>query len=191
MTACPSLKRIHHVAYRCRDARETVEWYEKTLGMTYTTAFAEDHVPSTGAFDPYMHVFLDCGGGNVLAFFELPNQPDMGKDPNTPAWVQHIAFEVADVDALLAAKTHLEGQGISVLGPTYHGVFRSIYFFDPNGHRLELACNIGTEAQAAELRELAPVMLAEWSETKRAPRHAAWLHEDPDADRNKVPGEHA
>lgn len=181
MTAPFALSRIHHVAYRCRDARQTVEWYENVLGMTYVSAFSEDHVPSTGAYDPYMHVFLDCGGGNVLAFFELPEQPDMGHDPNTPQWVQHIAFEVADVEALLAAKQHIEGLGIDVLGPTFHGIFRSIYFFDPNGHRLELACNIGTGDQLAELKRVAPLMLAEWSETKKAPRHADWLHTDPDA----------
>ena len=176
MTAPFSLKRIHHVAYRCKDARETVAFYEAVLGMTYTTAFAEDHVPSTGEYDPYMHVFLDCGGGNVLAFFELPNQPEMGRDEKTPAWVQHLAFEVADVAALLAAKAHIEGLGIDVLGPTYHGIFRSIYFFDPNGHRLELACNIGTPDQYAELRRVAPAMLEEWSQTKKAPHHADWLH---------------
>jgi hypothetical protein len=127
-----------------------------------------------------MHIFLDCGGGNVIAFFELPNQPEMGKDPNTPAWVQHIAFEVADLDALLAAKAHIEAQGIDVVGPTFHGIFRSIYFFDLNGHRLELACNIGTAEQVAELKRVAPLMLQEWSETKKAPRHADWLHIDPD-----------
>jgi catechol 2,3-dioxygenase-like lactoylglutathione lyase family enzyme len=181
MTTQPVLQRIHHVAYRCRDARETVEWYGRVLGMAYTTAFAEDHVPSTGEFDPYMHVFLDAGGGNVLAFFELPGQPDMGRDPNTPAWVQHIAFEVADEAALLDAKAHLQAQGIEVLGPTYHGIFKSIYFFDPNGHRLELAYNIGTDEQHAELRDLAPRMLEEWSRTRRAPRHAEWLHKDPAA----------
>ena len=178
----PTLKRIHHVAYRCRDAAETVEWYEQTLGMTYTTAFAEDHVPSTGAYDPYMHVFLDCGGSNVLAFFELPNQPEIGKDPNTPAWVQHIAFELENEAELLSAKEHLEGQGIDVLGPTWHGIFKSIYFFDPNGHRLELACNIGTAEQYAELKAVAPAMLAEWRETKQAPKHAAWLHQPPGDD---------
>jgi catechol 2,3-dioxygenase-like lactoylglutathione lyase family enzyme len=177
----PVLRRIHHVAYRCHDARATVEWYERMLGMHYTTAFAEDHVPSTGEFDPYMHVFLDCGGGNVLAFFELPNQPPMDRDPNTPAWVQHLAFEVADEAALLAAKAHLEAQGVPVLGPTYHGIFKSIYFFDPNGHRLELACNIGTAEQQAELTALAPVMLEEWSRTRRAPRQAAWLHQPQEA----------
>lgn len=178
MTA-PRLSRIHHVAYRCNDAKATVEWYERVLGMTYTTAFAEDHVPSTGAYDPYMHVFLDCGGGNVVAFFELPEQPAMGRDPHTPAWVQHLAFEVEDEAALLAAKAHIEAQGIDVLGPTWHGIFKSIYFFDPNGHRLELACNIGTPEQYAEMKTLAPVMLEEWSRTKRAPRHAAWLHAEP------------
>lgn len=178
MTA-PSLKRIHHVAYRCKDAKATVEWYSRVLGMDYTTAFAEDKVPSTGEDDPYMHIFLDAGGGNVLAFFELPQQPEMGRDQNTPAWVQHLAFEVEDEAALLAAKAHVEAQGIEVLGPTYHGIFRSIYFFDPNGHRLELACNIGTPEQYNELRSLAPIMLEEWNETKRAPRYAAWLHEEP------------
>ena len=181
MTQAPELKRIHHVAYRCNDAKETVEWYSRVLGMTYTTAFAEDKVPSTGEDDPYMHVFLDCGGGNVLAFFELPGQPAMGRDPNTPAWVQHLAFEVEDMAALLTAKAHIEAQGIDVLGPTFHGVFRSIYFFDPNGHRVELACNIGTEEQYAELKRVAPLMLEEWSQTKRAPRHAEWLHKDPAA----------
>ena len=180
MTAPVKLQRIHHVAYRCKDAKATAEWYAQVLGMEFTTAFAEDHVPSTGEYDPYMHIFLDCGGGNVLAFFELPNQREMGKDPNTPAWVQHIAFEVADMDALLAAKAHIEAQGIDVVGPTFHGIFRSLYFFDPNGHRLELACNIGTVEQVAELKRVAPLMLQEWSETKKAPRHADWLHVDPD-----------
>jgi catechol 2,3-dioxygenase-like lactoylglutathione lyase family enzyme len=181
MTQPPKLSRIHHVAYRCRDAAETVEWYRRVLGMEYTTAFAEDRVPSTGEEDPYMHVFLDAGGGNVLAFFELPTQPAMGRDPNTPIWVQHLAFEVESEAALLAAKTHVEAQGIPVLGPTYHGIFKSIYFFDPNGHRLELACNIGTPEQHAELKTLAPIMLEEWSRTRRAPRQAAWLHQEPKA----------
>jgi catechol 2,3-dioxygenase-like lactoylglutathione lyase family enzyme len=169
---------VHHVAYRCKNAKATVEWYQRMLGMTYTTAFAEDHVPSTGEYDPYMHVFLDVGNGNVLAFFELPQQAEMGRDANTPIWVQHLALRVASEDALLAAKAHLEAEGVDVLGPTHHGIFKSIYFFDPNGHRIELACDIGTDAQYAELRRVAPLMLDEWDQTKRAPRHADWLHEE-------------
>jgi catechol 2,3-dioxygenase-like lactoylglutathione lyase family enzyme len=168
---------VHHVAYRCHDAKQTVDWYGRMLGMRYTTAFAEDHVPSTGAYDPYMHVFLDAGNGNILAFFELPNQPMMGRDQNTPTWVQHLALKVSNIEQLLAAKQHLQAEGVEVLGPTHHGIFKSIYFFDPNGHRIELACDIGTDAQYTELRRVAPLMLDEWSVTKKAPQHANWLHE--------------
>ncbi|MEE4164331.1 MAG: VOC family protein [Woeseiaceae bacterium] len=171
------LKRIHHVAYRCKDAKETVEFYQRVLNMDFTVAFAEDQVPSTKEPDPYMHVFLDAGMGNVLAFFELPTKEPMDRDRNTPEWVQHIAFEVGSYDELLAAKKHIEAEGVEVLGPTNHGIFQSIYFFDPNGHRLELVANTNTPEQIEELKRVAPDMLEEWSRTKKAPRHAAWLHQ--------------
>jgi catechol 2,3-dioxygenase-like lactoylglutathione lyase family enzyme len=170
-------ERIHHVAYRCKDAKETVLWYEKMLHFTFQLAIAEDRVPSTKEPDPYMHVFLDAGGGNVLAFFELPTKPPMGRDPNTPEWVQHIAFRVRDRDTLLAYKAHLEAQGVNVLGVTDHGAFHSIYFFDPNGHRVELACpDPEEEATIKRLDAVKWDMLDEWSRTKRAPKHADFLH---------------
>lgn len=171
------LERIHHVAYRCNDARETAAFYRDTLEMGLVLAISEDRVPSTHARDPYMHVFLDAGGGNVLAFFELPHAPPMGRDTNTPAWVQHIAFKVRDLGALLAARERLRSQGLDVLGPTDHHIFQSIYFFDPNGHRIELVADTATDADLARLNEVAPAMLDEWSRTKQVVRHAAWLHE--------------
>ena len=171
------IKRIHHVAYRCKDAKKTVDWYVKYLNMDFVLAIAEDTVPSTGAYDPYMHVFLDAGNGNVLAFFELPLQPGMGRDQNTPEWVQHIAFRVKDRAELLEFKAHLEANGVDVLGVTDHGMFHSIYFFDPNGHRLELACPDPEEtAKIAQADAVKRAMLEEWSVTKRAPKHAAFLH---------------
>ena len=171
------LQKIHHVAYRCKDAKETVEWYEQHLGMRFVLAIAEDAVPSTKEPDPYMHVFLDAGAGNILAFFELPTRPPMGRDPNTPVWPQHIAFELESVDTLRETKARLEAAGIEVVGPTDHTLFQSIYFFDPNGHRLELAANTGTPEMYAKLDAVKRDMLNEWAQTKRAPRHAAWMHE--------------
>ena len=172
-----NIRKIHHVAYRCHDAKETVEWYRKHLDMDFVLAIAEDHVPSTQAPDPYMHVFMDAGGGNVLAFFELPNSPEMGRDSNTPEWVQHIALEVESVEVLETAKARLEAAGIAVIGVTNHTIFKSIYFFDPNGHRLELAANTGSPDMMKKLDEVKWDMLEEWSKTKRAPKHAAWMHE--------------
>lgn len=170
------IKRIHHVAYRCNDAQQTVAFYQRVMGMEFMLAIAEDRVPSTGELDPYMHVFLDAGGGNVLAFFELPNSPPAERDAATPAWVQHIAFEVDSLDALDAARRAAVAEGLSVIGPVDHTIFQSIYFFDPNGHRLEVTANTGTDAMYDRLRAVAPAMLEQWSRTRRAPRHAAWLH---------------
>ena len=47
------------------------------------------------------------------------------------------------MDSLLTAKARLEANGIDVLGPIDHTLFKSIYFFDPNGHRPELATKTG------------------------------------------------
>lgn len=170
------LQGIHHVAYRCIDAKATVEFYQRHLNMNFELAIAENKVPSTGEPDPYMHVFLDAGMGNVLAFFEVPNSKPMGRDPNTPLWVQHIAFKVVNLEVLLATKARLQAGGIEVIGPTDHTIFKSIYFFDPNGHRIELAANTGQPGMLTELKRVAPAMLEEWSRTKRAPQHASWLH---------------
>ena len=171
------IQRIHHVAYRCKDAKQTVEWYQKYLGMDFILAIAEDQVPSTKAPDPYMHVFLNAGSGNVLAFFELPNSPEMGRDENTPAWVQHIAFKIDSLEELDQVKARLQADGIEVVGPTDHTIFKSIYFFDPNGHRLELAWDCGTPRMMQMLDEVKWEMVKEWDLTKQAPKHAAWMHD--------------
>jgi glyoxylase I family protein len=171
------IQQIHHVAYRCKDAKETVAFYSRVMGMDLIGAIAEDKVPSTKAPDPYMHIFLDAGAGNILAFFELPNSPPMSRDPNTPDWVQHIAFQVSDVDALTAAKARAEADGLEVIGPTDHTIFKSIYFRDPNGHRLEVAAWTATPEQLSRMKEVAHAMVDEWAETKKPPRHTAWLHQ--------------
>ncbi|MEQ1612324.1 MAG: VOC family protein [Hyphomicrobiaceae bacterium] len=171
------IDQIHHVAYRCKDAKETVEFYKTVLNMDLLGAIAEDKVPSTKAPDPYMHIFLDAGMGNILAFFELPNSPPMGRDPNTPDWTQHIAFQVKDMDMLLEAKARAEAAGLDVVGPTDHSIFKSIYFWDPSGHRLEVAAWTTTPEQLARMKAVSLDMVEEWSRTKKPPRHNAWLHE--------------
>lgn len=172
-----NIKRIHHVAYRCNDARETVEWYGKYLNMDFVLAIAENEVPSTKEPDPYMHVFLDAGSDNILAFFELPTRAPMGRDPNTPLWVQHLALCVESVDDLEQTKIRLEADGIDVVGPTDHTIFKSIYFFDPNGHRIELTANTASAEMNRRLDEVKWDMLEEWTRTKKAPQHAQWMHD--------------
>lgn len=162
-------KKLHHAAFRCRDARETVEFYTGVLGLRFTHAMGEDHVPSTGKYSPHVHIFFEMEDGSHIAFFECPKDEGepSGRDPKTPAWIQHFAFEVADEATLLRAKGELEAKGVEVLGPTDHdGFIKSIYFLDPSGHRLELTartCHDPVRLQS--FIDEAPKVLELWEQT--------------------------
>jgi glyoxylase I family protein len=133
-----AIQKINHFAYRCKDAEETRHFYEDILGLPLLLVVREDYVPSTGEYNPYAHALFQMADGSCIAFFDLGDNIAPEPSPNTPAWVNHIALEVADREQLLAAKTRLEDHGIPVLGVTDHGIMNSIYFFDPNGLRVEL-----------------------------------------------------
>jgi catechol 2,3-dioxygenase-like lactoylglutathione lyase family enzyme len=45
-------KKLHHAGFRCKDARETVDFYTNVLGLKFSHAMGEDHVPSTGEYSP-------------------------------------------------------------------------------------------------------------------------------------------
>ena len=63
-------------------------------------------------------------------------------------------------------KARLEAHGVEVLGITDHHIFHSIYFFDPNGVRLELTAQLADEFQMLEESKTAHARLAEWTARK-------------------------
>ena len=129
---------LHHFAWRCRDAEETRHFYEDLLGLSLAHIIQEDRVPSTGAYCPYVHIFFELGDGSFIAFFDLGDDLAADPSPNTPSWVNHLALRVDSVENVHEAKRRLEAAGVEVVGVTDHGFIQSIYFFDPNGIRLEL-----------------------------------------------------
>lgn len=86
--------------------------------------------------------------------------------PNTPPWVNHIAFRVNTAQELEDTKTRLQAHGVQVLGVTDHHIFKSIYFFDPNGIRLELSAQLADTAQMQRESTTAHARLAEWTARK-------------------------
>ena len=168
----PAIHGLHHFAWRCRDAEETRHFYEDLLGLPLVHLIKADVVPSTGEFCPYVHIFFRLRDGSHLAFFDLGDDTVAAPSPNTPAWVNHIALRVSSRLELLQAKARLQAAGVEVIGVTDHHIIESIYFFDPNGIRLELTI---PSVSAAEMQRLAGVAhgdLAAWVAEKAARRSA-------------------
>jgi glyoxylase I family protein len=160
------IHQLHHFAYRARDAEETRHFYEDILGLPLYHIIQSDHVPSTGEYCPYTHFFFRLQDGSFIAFFDLGDDQAAEPSPNTPDWVNHISFRVDSMQALEDMKARLEANGVEVLGITDHHIFHSIYFFDPNGVRLELTAQKADEFEMLQESKTAHGRLKEWTALK-------------------------
>jgi len=120
---------VHHLALICKDAEETIKFYQEFLGFPLVELVENrDYAGSN-------HFFFDIGNHNLLGFFDFPGYEH-------PAWqetiggVQHLALSVTR-SQFDEAKKKLEAAGIDYLGPD-RGADDSLYFRDPNGVGLEL-----------------------------------------------------
>ena len=160
------IHQLHHYAYRAKDAEETRHFYEDILGLPLYHIIQSDYVPSTGEYCPYTHFFFRLKDGSCIAFFDLGDDEAALPSPNTPLWVNHISFRVDTVADLEAMKVRLQAEGVEVLGVTDHHIFKSIYFFDPNGVRLELTAQLADEVQMQRESTTTHARLAEWTARK-------------------------
>ena len=158
---------LHHFAWRCKNAEETRHFYEDILGLPLVHVIKKDHVPSTGDYCPYVHIFFRMADGSHIAFFDLGDDTAALPSPNTPSWVNHMALRVDSMEDLVAMKARLEAHGIEVLGVTDHdGYIESVYFFDPNGFRLELTVEVAPAEVVAGFAKTAHQTLRAWTETQ-------------------------
>lgn len=169
MSKAPNIRRLHHFAWRCRDAEDTRRFYEDLLGLPLVHMIQGETVPSTGEFSPHVHLFFRMGDGSHIAFFDLGDGMAAEPSPNTPAWVNHFAMEVDTEAELFAARDRLQEAGVEVIGVTDHGFVRSIYFFDPNGLRLELTTRTSSAEEDAAFERAAHAKLRRWTERKQMP----------------------
>ena len=120
---------IDHLALVCSDIERTLAFYTEVLGMRVTRIVANRDEPSS------THVFLDMGGGNLLAFFDFPESGVHPAIAGTGA-MHHVAMR-ATPDQYAAVVQGLKSRGMphSIHGDETAG---SCYFRDPDGILLEV-----------------------------------------------------
>lgn len=161
------LKKLHHVAYRCIDAEQTRDFYVDALGLKLAAALVQDYVPSLRREDPHNHIFFKMEDGSFIAFFDVLS--DTGPvTPKTPDWAQHLALEVDSREKAEAVAARLRTRGTDVIGPVSHGMCESWYFYDPNGHRLEMAVRTDSAEMWDGFAQTAQAELDDWNARKAA-----------------------
>jgi len=86
------------------------------------------------------HLYFDPGDGRLITVFtDESRKADPRRTPTEPGCVHHLAFSVSMATFKQAIK-RLDDRGIKHTGVKDRGIFDSIYFTDPLGLLIELAC---------------------------------------------------
>jgi catechol 2,3-dioxygenase-like lactoylglutathione lyase family enzyme len=161
-------RRLNHYALPAHDVAETHVFWTEVMGCTFKGALRMgSHMMTTGELAPdYIHTFYAMADGSCIAFFELGTGLDR-TDDGAPGWTKHIALSVDSREELAAWQDHLRAHNVDFAGEIDHGgLFYSIYFFDPNGQRIELTYQSHPMTPQDAIDGLAEI--ERWGSDKRA-----------------------
>jgi catechol 2,3-dioxygenase-like lactoylglutathione lyase family enzyme len=143
----PMPRGVHHLALCTEDMKATVDFYADVLGMPLVHAMKVPPGLGTGPqnrgnppYERIRHYFFDMGNDSLLAFFEIPKGAEPAGNRNAIGAMQHCAFVVTP-QRFRQIEERLKSAGVDYVGPLPQlpGLL-GIYIVDPNGIRLEFAC---------------------------------------------------
>ncbi len=125
---------VHHITLTGADRQSSIDFWEGLLGMPFI--FDQPNLDNPGEG----HLYFDPGDGRLITIFSNENRKAVhDRTPTDPGCVHHIAFNVSNA-TWRQVVTRLDERGIDHSGPKDRGFMDSIYFKDPLGLLIELAC---------------------------------------------------
>lgn len=123
LSADAPAKPVHfsHFVLRVRNLEASLAWYELALGMQAVHR-GEKIVFLT--YDREHHRLA------------LVQTPVAAAAPGAPG-LDHVAYTLADLGALLGNYRRLKRAGVAPVWPVHHGFTVSLYYADPDGNRVE------------------------------------------------------
>jgi catechol 2,3-dioxygenase-like lactoylglutathione lyase family enzyme len=111
-----------HAVFATGQYEQMIEWYGKVLNA---------RVVAGGPFLTFMSFDQEH---HRLAFI---NQPKLMTRDGKQAGLDHLAYTLPDLGTLLNTYARLKKAGIMPVWPVNHGLTTSLYYQDPDGHRVE------------------------------------------------------
>ena len=125
---------VHHITLVGSNREAIIDFYQGVLGMPLIFEQPYLDVPEEN------HLYFDAGDGRLITFFVRPTRVnDPTPNPQGIGNLHHLAFNVSRATYTQVA-ARLQELGIENTGPIDRGFMDSIYFRDPNGQLLEMAC---------------------------------------------------
>ena len=125
---------VHHITFVGSNRETTIDFYQGVLGMPLVMEQPNLDVPEE------THLYFDAGDGRLITFFVRPTRVnDTNPNPEGIGNLHHLAFTVSRATYTQVAQ-RLNERSIWNTGNIDRGFMDSIYFRDPNGQLLEMAC---------------------------------------------------
>ncbi len=125
---------VHHITLNGADRQTSIDFWQGLLGMplVFEQPNLDDHKTN--------HLYFDPGDGRLITIFTREDlEPDKSPNPGNPGNLHHIAF-IVSLATYTQSKTRLKDAGFANSGEVDRGFMHSLYFRDPLGQLLELAC---------------------------------------------------
>ena len=164
---------VNHLAIATRDMKAQLTFFAEALGCP-TKALYWMH-----GVEGCYHGFAELSESSYIAFVQHPENAEEiewgvthagnGGESVTRGAMQHVAFNVDDLEELLQLRDRIRAHDIQVLGPIDHGFIQSMYFAGPEGLSLEICVGSDINASAwvdPEVRELCGIDEAEMDALK-------------------------
>lgn len=123
------ISNMNHAVLYVRDARRTATFYADVLGFETVIEHPE------GAF-AFMRAPSSTNHHDI-AFFSIGDEAGPSEAGRRTVGMYHLAWEVATLDELVAARDALAAAG-ALRGASDHGVNKSLYAHDPDGLEFEV-----------------------------------------------------
>lgn len=125
---------VHHITIMGADRQTSIDFWEGCLGMPFLFDQPNLDDPEEG------HLYFDPGDGRLITIFtNETRRPVHSRTPTDAGCVHHLAFEV-DRAMFDQVPERLAARGVGHSGVKDRGFMHSIYFKDPLGLLIELAC---------------------------------------------------
>ncbi len=135
------INKVGHLVYEVSDIDRTIEFWTEVMGLKVSDR------------NPIGMVFLHCGDDHHLIGL-MPAEAKKRAGKEAGLGINHLAFEVDNVDILFKARDWLKAHDIPVTfeGRRGPGGNSCIHVLDPDGFDFELYCSMDKVNEKGEVR---------------------------------------